>query len=167
MSLERDLQNALALGDASRLMKVYEDIYDEFHGLVAFVVSKFVSSSFDREEIVEDTFLAFFNYEKKGEVKSIKYFLLQTAKNKCMDYLKRKEVDPLPEEVPARDDFSFFLDDLRKGLGEDDYELLYDYIVDDTPSEDLADRLGCTKGSLRVRIHRIKAKARKLLSKGE
>ena len=162
MKVEEQLQIALSSHDGDRLMKAYEAIYEEYHGLIAFVISKYVANPADAEEILNDAFLSFFNCKKKGEVRSIKYFLVVSAKNKCMDRLSRPSFDPLEIEPPFKDEYSSFLDSLKEALGEEDYELLYDYIVEESSSQELAARRGVSSASIRMRIARIKKKVRAL-----
>ncbi|MBQ7244448.1 MAG: hypothetical protein IJS52_09670, partial [Bacilli bacterium] len=134
MSFESRLQHA-STKEAKR--KAYEATYDEYHGLVAFVAGNTLHDPSLREDVVQETFLALFQSDPSS-IRSVKAFLCITAKNKSLDANKRRSFEPLGEEPSAPDDFGLFLAELKELLGEEDYALLYDYVVAGMDSKSLA-----------------------------
>lgn len=162
MTLERKLTSALNSGKGERIEKAYSEIYQAYRGLLYFIAAKYGISEGDRDDIVSETFLSFFNYSSKSEVTSIKAFLVKAAENRCMDLLKSKDIEPMEEEAPTSERMSIVIEQLRSLLGQEDFSLLYDYCVYELGSEEIAKAKGSTPAAIRQRIKRIKEKARKL-----
>ena len=161
MNVEKELHRALSSSDKRQLESVYGRCYDEYHGLVAFVLRDYLKDARDVEDLVDETFLRFFSYENKGGVDSIKAFLVQTAKNLALDQLRKKEVVPLEEEDAATiDPMQSFLLDLHACLDEEEMNLLYDYYVYDRTAKDMAKERNCSVSAIRMQASRLKKKIR-------
>lgn len=88
------LRRALKSNDEDKIEHVFETIYRKYSGLLLFVSLSIVKRREIAEDIVNDTFLKFYNNIRKINFnKNIKYWLVKTAKNASLDYLKLKEPD--------------------------------------------------------------------------
>ena len=130
MSLERKLENALLSNDIQRIDLLFEEIYYRYGKLVGFVISKYVFVKEDIEELINDVFISFYNNLKKIQYKSIKYYLVTSAKNRAIDFLrKRKEEILLDDEYvyTVTDNKSLYyqiVDDLKRCLKENEIEIV-------------------------------------------
>lgn len=87
MNFEKELKLALKSNSIEQIHSVFEKIYSFYVRLVHFTISKYISSPSVIEELTQDVFVVFFNH-LNSSIKNIKYYLLITAKNKSIDYLK-------------------------------------------------------------------------------
>ena len=82
--------------------KAFEEVYNLYNKIVAYVIFKIVEDNEVTKDIVQDTFLTMYNkidqYSGKG---NFKYWLLQIAKNKAKNYFKKmtKEKELLLENI--------------------------------------------------------------------
>lgn len=162
MLLERKLKTYVQNKDKVHLRALFNDIYLEYRGLIAFNIYQLINNKNDVEELVDDTFLLFYNYVLHHEVLSIKAFLLTTSRNVVNNYLKKeKEISKEEVEVSSNDEFSFFLEELESYLGSEDYSLLYDYYVLEISSKELAEKYHLSRSAIRMRIKRMKNKIKR------
>ena len=92
MNLEKKLASALNSKDKAKIESVFRQIYDSYFKLVYFCISNYISVKEDIEDIVADVFLSFFNHLDSINVDgSIKYYLTTTAKNKSINFVKKKK----------------------------------------------------------------------------
>ena len=91
MSLEAKLVDALNSNNRQKLESIFKKIYDSYFKLVYFCVSSYINIKEDIEDIVSDTFLSFYNHlDSIDASRSIKYYLTTTAKNKAINFIKKK-----------------------------------------------------------------------------
>ncbi len=76
------------------ILSFFEQIYDTYHKLIYYVISKYVSNDEDIKELVNDVFLQFYNH-MGTIVTSIKYYLVVSAKNRALDFLKKQKEIPM------------------------------------------------------------------------
>lgn len=91
MNYEKELAKAIKRKDTNRIEELFEMIYFDFGTLVGFIISKYVSRKEDIEELVNDVFLQFSKVLFDIKLKNIKYYLVVSAKNISINFLKRKE----------------------------------------------------------------------------
>ncbi len=131
--LERKLERALADRNAEKIEEVFSELYLEYGKLIAFVISKYVSSREDIEELTNDVFVNFSKVFYKIELNNIKYYLITQAKNSAINHLKKKRADRDTDYVEsfeligkADDDNTVYndvLDDLKEVLSSDEVDI--------------------------------------------
>lgn len=161
MKIEKALARALLHNDESELREVYAKTYEDYHGLISFVLHGYLTNPSDVEDLLQETFLRFFAYDKKAEIQSIKSFLVQTSKNLALTQLAKPHPLPLEEsETPSQDPMTLFLLDLRSYLEPMDLDLLYDYYVYDLDAATIGKARGLSPNAVRMQISRLKKKIR-------
>lgn len=106
------LRRALKTNDEETIEHAFETIYRKYSGLLLFISLSVVKRREVAEEIVNDTFLKFYNNIRKINLdKNIKYWLVRTAKNASLDYLKLKR-----NQVELNDDAVLNVPDPNKNL---------------------------------------------------
>ena len=93
MNYEKKIKKAKNTNDNVLFEIIFEEIYKEFHGLITYIVSKYEKNMLNVEEIVDDVFYNLYRAIIKKEINNIKYYLVKTAKNKTLDYFKKKQID--------------------------------------------------------------------------
>ena len=137
LSLEKKLNKILKSNDENKIHEIFEEIYNEYNKLIFVTINNYIKNIQDSEELVQDTFVSFFNSLHKKEIINIKYYLLVIAKNKALDFIKLNKRNLQIYEDVIYDslddtDTSFFIDvfyDLKKYLNDFEIELIINHIV--------------------------------------
>lgn len=136
MSLNKYFKE-LKSNDPEIRMQAFNNIYNCYFKLVCFCVSQYVKNLEDLEEIVDDTFLSFFNnLDHLDESKNLKYYLLTIAKNKSLNYLRKNNKytllsDEMLLTIPYKDE-SFnndILDVLKTILNYEELVIIMKHLI--------------------------------------
>ncbi|MBO7121046.1 MAG: RNA polymerase sigma factor [Bacilli bacterium] len=106
MSITRSVAMAFMAGDESATEKVYL----EYKNLMFFVIASYVSSKSDIDDILSESFLK--AIEKREQIKEphhLKAFLVATARNQAIDFLRKNRLVPssdVLDEIYGDDDRS-------------------------------------------------------------
>ena len=106
MSITRSVAMAFMAGDESATEKVYL----EYKNLMFFVIASYVSSKSDIDDILSESFLK--AIEKREQIKDphhLKAFLVATARNQAIDFLRKNRLVPssdVLDEIYGDDDRS-------------------------------------------------------------
>ena len=92
MTLEKKLEKAIHCKNVSEVDQIFEEIYNKYHNLICYIISQNIKNNNDVEELVNDTFMNFYYNCSKIKIKNIKYYLVTSAKNICIDFLKKKQI---------------------------------------------------------------------------
>ena len=171
MELEKKLANAIRSGDADRVEKVFEQIYNTYARLVAYVISKYVGKREDVEELTDDVFVSFSRAMFTADVRSIKYYLVTSAKNASVNFVKRytgKEIVYLEDvraqqDATVRDDTPFWelANTLQSVLSEYETQVVLQRAVFGYTFEEMARRFNCPASTVRSTFNRALKKCKK------
>ena len=105
------------------------------------------------EDITQETFLRYLEYDSYRDTGRPLAFLYTVARNLCIDEMRRKKTEQLPEELPGENPESRMLDTiaLRQALHELDdreRELVLLRYVNEVPVSDLAKFYGMSRYAL-------------------
>ncbi len=102
---DKTLLKAVKSGNKEKISLLFKSVYEKYYKLVFFCVSKYVEDNQIVEDIVNDTFLSFFNSASKVK-SSVKYYLLNSAKNNAINYLRKKKPSYDLENLTIASSFS-------------------------------------------------------------
>ncbi len=164
--------------EGERLSVTFIQIYDEcFDDVYRYVYFK-IGSKWDADDIVSDIFRK--AYEKQASLKEIenpKAWLLMVARNTVIDFYRKKKsiligdemefyFNPIPFEDPFQEsDEMECLKKSLKNLSKEDLEITNLRYFADLKFKEIADILGKTEQSLRVKSSRITKKLGLLVKK--
>ena len=114
MSLEKRLSKAKHTGNREKINRVFEEVFNEYSKLVAFIIFKYVSRKEDVEDLVNGVFLKVYRESLRTEIDNIRGYLIKTAKNASVDFLRQQEV-----EIEYNDEVLLDLPDDRFEKGND------------------------------------------------
>ena len=90
MTDEKKLNRLLKNGNKEEILDFYEYLYNKHKPLLIFVSSIYLNDFEDIKDIVQDTFVDFFNSLNKNHT-NIKAILSISCKNKAIDLLRKKK----------------------------------------------------------------------------
>ena len=168
MSLEAKLVDALNSNNRQKLESIFKKIYDSYFKLVYFCISAYVNKKEDIEDIVSDTFLSFYNHlDSIDASKSIKYYLTTTAKNKAINFIKKKKEVYLDENVLNNKSYSTSINkvllDIKDNLKQEEFELIIDHVLFDKSLHEIAKEKNLNFNTLKSKYHRIILKLKTIL----
>lgn len=91
-----------AIADPARRDQAYRALYERYSGrLMAFVRSRFPQLAFD---VTQETWLRAWTMLGMGEVKNtnIRAWLFRVSQNLCLDRVRGRKWESLPDEIPDR-----------------------------------------------------------------
>lgn len=136
MKLEERLKHALRSNDTTKIHKVFNDIYEMYHKLIYFIIAKYVNDSEDIKDLVQETFISFYN-NLNYEIKNIKYYLIVSAKNKAINFnLKYNKIildeDFVYNAVDIKEsslDYQKIIEEMKKILTDLEIEIILQHTI--------------------------------------
>lgn len=166
-SEESILKEALSSQDVTKINKVFEGIYYSYVKLVAFCIGKYTKNIEDIKDLTNEVFLRFFKNADKVD-NSIKYYLLNIARNITYDYLnKYNNIQQLDEKLlnlSTTDSYAGYLnllDDLNKVLTEREVKVIVLKAVEGYTFNEISEKLNLSLKNTISIYHRALKKYRK------
>lgn len=164
MSIERRLVDALKSSNSKKLEEVFKEIYNANYRLVYFWVANYINNKEDIEEIVNDVFINFYNHLNNINVGgSIKYYLTTSAKNACINYMKKnknKEILLESQDLSNRVYIEYeyndntFINKLKKVLDKEEFHIIYEHIVLGFKLYEIAKELNISPNTIKSKYRR-------------
>ena len=92
MNFENRIYKALSTHNTALFDETFELIYHRYTNLSAYIISKYVHSKEDVEELVSDVFLNLYQAFFKTTIKNIIYYIATQSSNAAINYLKTKRL---------------------------------------------------------------------------
>ena len=147
MTLEIKLKKALDSNDETMIHSIFQEIYFKYSKLICFVIMKKIDNLQDTEELTQDVFVNFFNSLNKSSINNIKYYLVRTANNLTINFIKSNN-----KNISYNDSYSLnshlsgnseiyekIILDMKKYISDYEIELLLKHVVDDYTFKELAE----------------------------
>lgn len=164
--------------------------YARYTVLLSALAKKYGIPEDEREDIVQETFLAFYTrYSFEWEEYKVKALLCRILKNRCIDFFRQKKVNPIsywtPEQLQMqsesgsclteKDSLTLILEKQRicevkkviDSMKTDWAEVVRLHIFQDLPMEEVCEILGTTNGACRTRLNRGRKYIREMMKKEE
>ena len=161
MNYEKELRKALLADDRIIVEKVFEEIYEEYQGLIKYVISKYVHNELDVEEIMNDVFYNFYKSIFKIDMYNIKYYLVQSAKHLTINHIKKKQIDLIYDEefilnkVSSQNTFySEIINELEKKLTEYEINVIVLHDIYNYSFQELSNKYKKSYNSIKSTYHR-------------
>jgi RNA polymerase sigma-70 factor (ECF subfamily) len=91
--LEQKLKLALKSADEQKIHKIFNEIYTTHGKVVYFTISQYIDNRCYIEDLTQEVFLNFFNRLNKTEISNIKCYLVISARNSAINFLRNKKVE--------------------------------------------------------------------------
>jgi len=171
MSIERRLVDALKNSNLQKLEEIFKEIYDANYKLVYFCVTHYVQIKEDIEEIVNDVFINFYNHLNNIKIEgNIKYYLTRSAKNACINYLKKNKNKEILLDTRELSNVSYvqyeyqdnmFINKIKKILSEEEFDIIFDHVVIGFTLKEIAKKINISPNTIKSKYHRALKKVKK------
>ena len=85
------LYKAIKSNNEQKILEACDLIYQKYQKLIYFIISKYITNIYDIEDLTQTVFINFFNnLEKIDLTKNIKYYLVTSAKNISLNFIKKQ-----------------------------------------------------------------------------
>lgn len=174
MNLSKALYAAYQQGNAKKIEQLFDWIYEEYADLVFVLISKYVYIKEDIEELTNDVFISFFTHlEDFNPKKSLKYYLMTSAKNHAISYLRRWNryvaIDMDSIEAQHQEDSSYneLIEEWKKCLSEEEIRLILKHVLEGYELKEIATLEHRSMNTVKSSYRRAIQKLRKMYKEGE
>lgn len=176
MTLEKRMKRAIKSNDIRIIHEVFEEIYVTYGKLVYFKIMQYVSNKLDVEELTQDVFVSFYNNLKCTDILDIKYYLVASAKNKAVDFIKKKKVVLQSDDrvifetediVDNYMEYDDIIEIMKCFLNEFEIEIIIKHIIDDLSFKQLSIQYKKPLNTIISIYHRALKKFKKERDKNE
>jgi RNA polymerase sigma factor, sigma-70 family len=169
LTSEALLSKALHSGDRAKIEEAFGTIYNDYAKLVSFCVARYVSDSETVKDVTNDVFLNFFANAKKV-TGSVKYYLLQSARNAAITQAKKDgrilftdESESIPDEssLQSASFYGELVSDLKHALSEKETQIVILHAVEGYSFKEIGSKFEMKAGAVNVVYFRALRKCRK------
>lgn len=159
--------NNLKSSSKEKMENAFNIVYKEYSYLVFYVSLKIVKDNDLALEITNETFTNFYiNLNNINGHKNIKYYLVTTAKNLSINFLKKQERivelhDNFAYEMNASNDFNCYIEKFKDFLNEDELELIIYHLLYDFTFKEIAKEKNVTTSVISSKYQRAILKVKK------
>lgn len=170
MKLEQKLSLALKFADEQMIHKTFNEIYISYGKLVFFTISKYIENRNDIEDLTQEVFLNFFNGLNKTDIKNIKYYLVTSAKNIAINFLRNKKIEVelderiLFETLCDKEDGNSCIDiikDLKSFLNKEEVYIILQHVLCNKSFKEISNECGKHISTIMAKYYRSITKIRK------
>lgn len=149
MRVEDKLKRAIKHHNINRINELFNEIYLDYFKLIYFIISKYVPIKEDIEELVDTVFINFYNKIISTPVENIKYYLVVTAKNVSLNFIKKQKIEYVElndnfiyevETSSSNDKYYEIINDMQKVLTDYEIEIILQHVIYDITFKDLSKR---------------------------
>ncbi|WP_439488328.1 RNA polymerase sigma factor [Algoriphagus sp.] len=156
---------------------IFSRLYGQYYAMVFQLSLGFVKGNHDQaEDLTQEVFIQVWNHlEGFRNQSSYKTWIYRITVNSCLGFLKKSKLDtrlhdpmqmPLGQSGEEQDSSQNILDELYRAMGKlDDLDrLIVSMLLEELPYEEISEVIGISPSNLRVKIHRVKKKLKKLIN---
>lgn len=138
MKIEDRLKEALKYQSIHEINQLFNEIYLGYFKLIYFIIAKYVSTKEDVEELVDNVFINFYNKIKTTPIDNVKYYLIVSAKNISLNFLKKNKIKYVEfddnfiyekTEKPNNDKYYEIICDMQNVLSDFEIEIILKHVI--------------------------------------
>ena len=140
MKIEDRIKEALIYYNINEINQIFNEIYLEYFKLIYFIISKYIKNKEDIEELVDNVFINFYQKIKTTPVDNVKYYLVVSAKNISINFLKKKRIETTELDdnfiyestiIKSNDKYYEIIEDMKKVLTDFEIEIILKHVIYD------------------------------------
>lgn len=141
------LYKAIKSNNEEKILEACDLIYQKYQKLIYFIISKYITNVFDIEDLTQTVFINFFNnLEKIDLTKNIKYYLVTSAKNISLNFIKKQNRmdydDVLIYQTKDQNNNNYLycdlINDLQKHLNEEQINIIILHTIEGYTFKEIA-----------------------------
>lgn len=152
--------------------KAFDAVYYQYVNLIYHIIYRLVENKNDADDLTQDTLIQMMaSIESFNENNNFKYWLLQIAKNKALDFLKKRRtilnndyINDLPDSNPQnhdQSDFSEMMKQYENCINKDEFDIITLHLFHGLKFNEIAALYDKTTSSVNNIYHRGIKKIRK------
>ena len=162
-----NLNLAILSQDKNKIDKAFQEIYEKYHKLIYFISFTNLIDKNDADDVVQETFLAFYDIIQKTNIYNIKAYLVKTAKNKIIKYNKRVQTNQYEDNMTDdRNDYNDLLFDLKQILNNEELTIVLSKELYNMKFKDIAKKINIPTNTAITKYHRALKKVKKYMKGG-
>lgn len=171
MKEEIRLSKAVSSSNKETICRTFEYFYLKYKPLIAFIISKYVNNSNDIDDLINDTFLDFFNHASQVK-KSVKGYLCFKARSVAINFIKKKSKFELSSDIDVEDllsidssyshiNYNETIELMNKVLEKEDVEIILLHLENDFSFNEIAKKKQMSENTVKTKYFRGLKKLRK------
>lgn len=169
MTDEKRLYKTINHGTQDQIDEILYYIYNKYQPLIIFIASKYLNNAEDIKDVVQETFIEFFNDLNK-EHTNIKSYLTVACKHNALDLLKKQkkiyimtdeEQNKIMDEAIPHDTYREIMEDLNNYLTIEEVQIISYHLVDDMTFEEISKKINVNRNSIKSIYYRALKKYQK------
>ncbi len=177
MTDEKRLFRAIHSKKKEEPEETFNYIYVKYKPLVTFIVAKYIKNDADIEDIVQNSFIEFFN-DVENLRSTIKSYLTVSCKHNALDFLKKNkkitlvDIDTLDclldensfseQKLLANEKYNCLVQELNGALSKEEAQIILFHLSDDLKFDDIALKLNRNVKTIKTKYYRAIKKFRKM-----
>ena len=170
MNSEKHAIKALKGDNELDIEEAFQYLYNKYSKLVLFCIMTIIKDIRDAEELTNDVFIKIFNNRiNLCEEKNVKYYIVTTARNHTIDFLKKKKLEVILNdeyvynyEINSDDNnTSSVISFIRRHLDDTESNIIINHIVYEYNFNEIAESLGLSVNTVKTKYYRSIKKLRK------
>lgn len=163
---DKSLLNKLKSMNKDNINESFKQIYNKYYKLLYFIILSIVKTKEDVNDLIQDTF---FNLIlNKNKVNNLKYYLVTIAKNKAIDFIRKRKKIVLNDfeyfdsfEIEENDELFDLLNNIKLYIYLSDFDILVNHLIYDISLKEIAKKIGCNYDTVKSKYNRALKKLRK------
>ena len=152
--------------------KAFDVVYYQYVNLIYHIIYKLVENKNDADDLTQDTLIQMMaSIESFNENNNFKYWLLQIARNKALDFLKKRrpiinhefinEIPDLNVRNHDQSDFNEMMQQYKGVINKDEFDIITLHLFHGLKFKEIAELYDKTTSSVNNMYHRGSKKIRK------
>lgn len=128
----------------------FEEVYEMYYTIVFYVIDKVIKDKEGAKDVAQDTFLTMFYKIHQYNGGNFKYWLLQIAKNKAINYLSQvirerekveKKIVELENKIDLEFDFKTFSKEVEELLDPESSKIIINKLIFDYTFKEISEEM--------------------------
>ena len=165
---DRILIKKLKSNDQYKVDEAFEALYQKYSKLVYVCIKKYIKNNADIEDILSDTFLKIFEHRfDLKETKNFKYYIVTTANNLSINFVKKKnnnydliDIDVVDEYEYDNSEIKDMVDKLHEYLNQEEIDIVIMHLIYALTFEEIAKKTNDSPNTIKTKYYRVLKKVK-------
>ena len=154
--------------DQYKVDEAFEALYQKYSKLVYVCIKKYIKNNADIEDILSDTFLKIFEHRYDlNEAKNFKYYIVTTANNLAINFVKKKnnnydliDIDVVDEYESDDSEIKGMIDKLKEYLNDEEINIIIMHLIYAYTFDEIAKKENESENTIKTKYYRALKKVK-------